>query len=275
VDGRIASRAASRGAGSPPAGPALNPGEVVAVQASTKDAYFGVLTADVFRELLLGETARGSVNVVLRHDRVDPLFRSLGATNQADLEQTGVEINTILGPAAIQLGAQTQRDNLDDLAALLTTRSHRQNATATLPVGALFPGKEGPSPFLPQIVYTLQRAEQKGSVNLETGEFTETFVPNQVSTTHAATVDWTVGVFRLGYRLTVGVIDNRQEERAAADSNVGTRSRPAQPAPTMQLAVEVGTERQRNDDPFTVLTTNRVAAQATWGFTTLTTLAAT
>ncbi|MBL8114068.1 MAG: hypothetical protein JNK60_14405, partial [Acidobacteria bacterium] len=187
-----------------------------------------------------------------------------------------LEINTILGPAAIQLGAQTQRDNLDKLAALLTTRSHRQNATATLPVGALFPGKEGPSPFLPQIVYTLQRAEQKGSVNLETGEFTETFVPNQVSTTHAATVDWTVGVFRLGYRLTVGVIDNRQDERAAADSNVTGHAiqAGANPLPTMQLAAEVGTERQRNDDPFTVLTTNRVAAQATWGFTTLTTLAA-
>ncbi|MBL8115303.1 MAG: hypothetical protein JNK60_20645, partial [Acidobacteria bacterium] len=95
VDGRIRFEGGfARSRFTNPPDPTLNPGgEVVAVQASTKDAYFGVLTADVFRELVLGETARGSVNVVLRHDRVDPLFRSLGATNQADLEQTGLEIN--------------------------------------------------------------------------------------------------------------------------------------------------------------------------------------
>ncbi|MEO6326055.1 MAG: hypothetical protein ABIT01_20000, partial [Thermoanaerobaculia bacterium] len=259
-----------------PPDPTLNPnGEAIPVKEVTKRAEYATVSADVLRDLVLGTTARGSIGVVVRYDRVDPLFRSPGASNQADLEQAGVELNTILGPAAIQLGAQVQKDNLNRLPTLLTTRSRRQNATVTLPLAALLTPTK-PSVLLPQLGYTFQRAEQVGSVDLVAGEFTPTFVPSQASITHAGTADWNIGPFRLGYRLTLGLVDNRQEEREGADSsNLGNAVQlGVNPHPTLQLSGELSFERQRNDEPLQIQKTNRVAGQASWAFTKLTSLAA-
>jgi hypothetical protein len=189
---------------------------LVAVKPETKAARFADLSVGLLRDVALSKTIKANLTAIIRHERVDPLYRSLAAAVQANALQNVLELNGGVGPIALQASHARSEDNLDDLATVLKTFTHASSLNVGVPVGSLF-RQSHPSPLLPQLTYTLSRTRQFATDLPLNSDFTETHVPDQVSANHSADLQWTIGKWRAGYRYNVSSQDNRQIGREKSD----------------------------------------------------------
>src|SRR5688500_2358853 len=189
---------------------------LVPVKSETKAARFADLSIGLLRDVALSKTIKVNLTAIARHERVDPLYRSLAAAVQANALQNVLELNGGLGPVAVQAAHARSEDNLDDIATILKTFTHVSSLNVGVPVGSLF-RTSSPSPFLPQLTYTLSRTRQFAKDLPANSDFAETHVPDQVSDNQSADLQWTMGKWRTGYRYNVSSQDNRQVGREKSD----------------------------------------------------------
>jgi hypothetical protein len=200
-----------------PADPSLSQGlTLVAVRPETKAARFADVSLAIIRNASLSKTTKASLSATVRHERVDPLYRSLGAAVQANVLQNVLELTGALGPLAIQASHARAEDNLDDLATVLKTFTHVSSVNAVLPIGALFRASN-PSPWLPQLTWMMSTTHQYADDVPLNSDFTETHAPDQVSDNQSTDLQWTIGKWRAGYRYNTSAQDNRQLGREKAD----------------------------------------------------------
>jgi len=200
-----------------PADPSLSQGlTLVAVRPETKAARFADVSLAIIRNASLSKTTKASLSATVRHERVDPLYRSLGAAVQANVLQNVVELTGALGPLAIQASHARAEDNLDDFASVLKTFTHVSSVNAVLPVGSLFRASK-PSPLLPQLTWMMSTTHQFADDVPANSDFTETHAPDQVSDNQSADLQWIIGKWRAGYRYNTSAQDNRQLGREKAD----------------------------------------------------------
>ncbi|MCA9739785.1 MAG: hypothetical protein KC645_19315, partial [Gemmatimonadetes bacterium] len=77
-----------------PEDPTLAQGfDLVGVEEETSGARYLEASVDALRDLRLSDTRRVRLTVGYRHERVDPLYRSLGAYTQADRLQDQVDVS--------------------------------------------------------------------------------------------------------------------------------------------------------------------------------------
>jgi len=200
-----------------PLDPTLSEGfTVVAVKPETKAARFADLSLAILRGASLTKTIKANLNATLRHERIDPLFRTLGAAVQANVLQNVLELSGGLGPLAVQATHARSEDNLDDLESALKTFTRVSSASVVLPTGALFSASK-PTPFLPQLSWSLSSTHQFAKDVPLNADFTETHVPDQVSDNHSVDLQWAVGKWKAGYRYNLSTQDNRQIGREKSD----------------------------------------------------------
>src|SRR5690606_26107042 len=150
-----------------------------------------------------------------RHERADPLYRSIGAYVQPDVESNGVDVTGSLGSLAVQGSYSGSRDNLDDLPSVLTTKTRTQGLSASIPVSTIVSATG--AWFLPQVSWMWQRNRQFGEGVPVNGGFSESHVPDQVSTNQSVSVAWSLNASTLTYRWNRTFQDNRQTGREQAD----------------------------------------------------------
>ncbi len=189
---------------------------LVDVRPETKAARFADVTLAILRDASLSKTVKANLSATLRHERVDPLFRTLGATVQSNILQNVFDLTGGLGPLVVQASHARSEDNLDDLESALKTFTRVTSANVGLPVGSLFSASK-PSRFLPQLTYTLGRTHQFANDVPVNSDFTETHVPDQVSTNQSVDAQWTIAKWRVGYRYNISAQDNRQTGRESSD----------------------------------------------------------
>jgi hypothetical protein len=200
-----------------PSDPTLSQGvTLVAVRPERKAAQFADFSVGLLRDLALSKSVKANLTATLRHERVDPLYRSLAAAVQANVLQNVLELTGGLGPIAIQASHARSEDNLDDLASVLKTFTHVSSLNVGVPVGSLFSATR-PTPFLPQLTYTLSRTHQFAKDLPANSDFTDTHVPDQLSDNQSVDVQWTIGKWRAGYRYNLSSQDNRQVGREKSD----------------------------------------------------------
>ena len=190
--------------------------DLVPVEPETKAARFADVTLAVIREAALSRTIKANLSATLRHERIDPLFRTLGASVQSNILQNVAELSGGIGPLAVQGSHARAEDNLDDLESALKTFTRVTSVNAGLPVGALFSASK-PAPFMPQLTYSMSRTHQFANDVPVNADFAETHVPDQVSVNHSVDLQWTMGRWRTGYRYNMSSQDNRQIGRENAD----------------------------------------------------------
>lgn len=189
----------------------------VAVKETTRDARFVEAAYDVLKELKVAEKLPLTVTVGVKHERVDPLFRTVVATPQADLSQESFELATQLGVFGLQFAQGFSEDNLKDLSSVMKNKTNRTTGALSLPFNSFFTTKDGnQSPFVPALSWSVQRVHQTGSD--PAGLFPVSFVPNQVSINHTAGIEFAGNKWRTAYRLSFADTDNRQQGRENADS---------------------------------------------------------
>ncbi|HEX9895276.1 MAG TPA: hypothetical protein VGA78_15210 [Gemmatimonadales bacterium] len=189
-------------------------GTLVPVEEVTRNAHYVDAAVDVLRAVRLGPERSASLALGFRRERVDPLYRSLGAFARADQETNQWEARATIAGLALQASHARSTDNLSHLASVLTSRTRRNLLAAELPLASLLGTTRT---WLPLLSYGFDRTQQLGEGVPENGGFSESHVPDQVSRNQTFTSTWNLRHLTFGYRLAHSLQDNRQPGREASD----------------------------------------------------------
>lgn len=201
-----------------PEDPLLSQGAaLVEVKETTRNARYLNVGLGILQNLSLSQTWQTNLNINLRHERVDPLYRSLAAFARADFMENAVDVQGNIGVINAQYSHSRSEDNLDEIPSILKTKTRNNSVSVGLPLGLLLNRTTGPPKWLPMLSYNFNRTHQFGdSLPINSG-FSESHVPDQVSNSHNAGLDWQGNRWRFGYQLSYNLQDNRQVGRENSD----------------------------------------------------------
>lgn len=201
-----------------PTDPLLNQGlPVVPVEESARNARYLDLTYQLFRDVSLIGARKLNLSVTFRHNRVDPLFRSIAVFTQADRIDNQYELSGSIGDITLNFGHNRLNDNLEDIPSILKTLTRRSGFNMALPLVSIIKANGTFAQVLPRLSYAFDRTHAFGAFLPVNGDFANSHVPNQASTNQTLNADWQVKIVRLGYRLNHSFQDNRQVGREQAD----------------------------------------------------------
>jgi hypothetical protein len=161
------------------------------------------------------------LSIGVRHERVDPLYRSVTAPAQADRQQEGIDANANAGPVSIQMAVGRARDNLESVPTLMTTRDKTRSSAVAVQLGQLLRVVRLASWF-PTLSLSTNRTEQVADGVPAGGGFQPSELPNQVSTIRDAAAQWQAGSWRFSVRSNLAQQDNRQTGRDLSDFESGS-----------------------------------------------------
>ncbi|HEU0174348.1 MAG TPA: hypothetical protein VFV58_08785 [Blastocatellia bacterium] len=208
-----------------PTDPLLNQNQpVVPVKETTRSARYVDASVALLKDLKLSEKKKANLTLNVHHEQVDPLFRSVAATTQADRLQNAVELTGAVGEITATASYQRFHDNLADIPSLLQTLSQQYTAAVSVPLASLWAdGNDGAnqssrSIWLPRLAYNMNRIHQFGrAFPLNAGFNDPSQVPDQISTNHDFNSEWQFTKWRLAYHFNQSFQDNRQVGRALSD----------------------------------------------------------
>jgi len=246
---------------------------VVAVRQERRGASYVEVNAGLLQNASVSGLFSTTLNAVYRHERVDPMYRSVTAQTQSDRLQDSYELAGNVGAIGLQLAHSRYHDNLDDVVSILRTLNRMSTAQASLPIATLVGARRGASLF-PLINYGVNRVHQFGAGIPVNSEFSASHVPDQVSNLHNGTAAWQLGRWKLQYRYNQTLQDNRQTGRERADfygvSN--TISIDVAARSNLDAGYEASTEHQTNRESAQTNRVRRAGGSITWRPTPLTTI---
>ena len=189
---------------------------VVPIEVTSKSAWYVEGSYDLIKDLKLDGERTLSAGINFRTERLDPLFATLGATTQADLQQTQYSLNFNIGGATAQFQQNFSNNNIASLPNLLKTDNRNTNINLSVPLQTFL---KDPNPLLPTVTYGIQQTNQIGSISdAAGGGFNDpSQIPDQSNTTNQIGLDWTIGTVNLNYKYITAFQDNRQVGRETAD----------------------------------------------------------
>ncbi len=260
----------------------LNQGfQVVPVHATTRNAHYLDASYQLLRELTVSKTRKANLTLSLRHERVDPLYRSIGAGAQADLSQNQVDLIGSLGEVSINASIGGFDNNLDNLPSVLKTLTRRRAFNLNTPLAPLLNQKDKQSVWWPRIAFSYDRTHQfapRVPVNggFDGNDNNLSFIPNQVSLNQFFTADWQLTKLRFGYRFNRSFQDNRQVRREFADlkNQVNVFTLGLSPRAGLETNIELHAESAENRETKRTDHTLRFNFNLNWRITPLMTLTA-
>ena len=88
-----------------------------------KGARYAELNAGLLQGRKVFGTVPVTLNVGVRHERVDPMYRSVAVMTQSDIQRDGIDAAGNIDAIAVQVAEGWTADNLDAVASLLTMHS--------------------------------------------------------------------------------------------------------------------------------------------------------
>lgn len=241
--------------------------EVTPIRATTRNARFLEISFDFLRDVKIWNDQKMKLTGTFRHEELEPLFRSITASNQADKRQNQFEMTGNLGEINFTFGNLRDRDNLNDIASILKTTSQRNNVILSIPFNSVFtPAK--PIKWLPRIGYSYDFVHQFGAFLPVNGEFNSlSQVPDQKNYSQNLNAEWSLtDKLQIGYRYSRSFQDNRQAGRELADFrnitnavNVGFSG-----LKNLNLNFELSRESANSFESATLNSTFRFGTNITW-----------
>ncbi len=226
---------------------------------------------DVLNNVRLLGRVPTRLSVGWRHERVDPLYRSVGSFVQADRRQDVLDLNGSLGAIALQGGHTIARDNLANVVGVLTSQTRATTVNMALPLATLFRVQQRAA-WLPQVnmgvVLSSQFAESAAA------DFRPEDLTDQRSRSIESGAQWQLDQWRVSLRDNRTHQDNRQPSRERSDfsgtvqalsvgRSIGTR---------LDGSLDASLEGQRNEELAQVNTVRRVGISSNWRVTSSTAL---
>ena len=223
--------------------------QVTTIRPVTRNARFFEVSYDFLQNFKITENRRLKLTGTFRHEEIEPLFRSVVASTQADKRQNQFEITANLGDINFTYGNLRDRDNLRHIPSILETLNRRNNLIISVPLGTLF-NQSKPKKWLPNVSYNYDHVHQFGLFLPVNGDFRDVSqVPDQDSFSKNFNAEWTFSPkFHTGYRYSRSFQDNKQTGRERADFlntshgvTIGTQF-----YQNLDLNFELSRERARN-----------------------------
>lgn len=224
--------------------------------------------------IALPDPKKLSLTLNVKHERVDPLFRSIGAAAQPDLNQNIVEFIGSFGELTFTASHTRFNDNLAGIQTILRTNTRRDTFAINTPTQNLFKIRPAavPNILLPRIGYTFERTRAFADFIPVGGGFDQPgAIPDQANINQSITAEWQLTEkYRVSYRLNHTLQDNRAIGREIADLQnfVHTASFGFTPMPTLELSFDLNFEYANNRELANTNRTLRLGFIANWQATT-------
>jgi hypothetical protein len=252
-----------------PADPLLYQGtNTIPVPFLTRNARYFDVSVDVLRGYSLTKTKQVNLSFSFRHEQVDPLYKSLGASAQADKAQNDFQLSASIGEISLQASHGRFNDNLRDVPSILKSLTRSKQFSVALPAAALWGGTSITSKFLPRLSYSFSEVHQFGAAIPVNGGFETdpSTVPDQVSMNQNLSADWQIDKVSVGYSYNRSFTNNQQIGRALADFLNQTTGARVGFSPTNKLTFNFDLTRDSASDleGAKLLRTWRVGTTASW-----------
>jgi hypothetical protein len=254
-----------------PSDPTLNQGaQVVPLPNLSRNAHYLQASYQILKEHLLTKSKKANLTVAFQEENVAPLFRSLGASTQADKIQYSVSVNGSINDISAQFSRTNFHDNLRGIPSILRTLNGNTHFGVAAPMSSLLNLKK-PSVWLPRLGYSFDRNHAFAAAIPANGgfEFALAVIPNLVATNQTFTADWQVKKFTWGYNVNHSFQDNRQPGRERADLGVLVNTGRVGIAATskLQMNFDLSAENNVNKETGRIDHTYRVGPGVTWQLT--------
>jgi len=232
----------------------------VEVRPLWRNAHYLDVAYDLFKDREVLKDKKLNLTIQVRHERVDPLFRSLGASTQADKFSNEVLVNGSLGEFTAQYAHLRFNDNLADIPSILKSLTRGHTLAFAVPLVSIFGDPQRPSKLLPRVGWNFNRVYQAGAAIPINGgfEIDPASIPDFAGTNHSVTADWQFEKWRLGYRWNYSLQDNRQRGNELSDLRNFTNGATigVSPRPTFDLNLEINAESapEQSNASLTLLT---------------------
>ncbi|PWT95588.1 MAG: hypothetical protein C5B55_01090, partial [Blastocatellia bacterium] len=247
----------------------LSQGEtLVPIPSQARNANFLEASYEILRNFALTKTRKANLRVGFKEENVAPLFRSLGASTQADKVFYEVTVDGSVNEITAQFGHNNFHDNLRNIPSILRTLNNTTTFSFAAPTSALLGLKKSPV-WLPRLGYNFNRVHAFSNDIPVNGGFTQSSVPDLVGTVQTLSADWTIKKFSVGYNFNHSFQDNRQIGRELADQSVTTNGgRVAYPINNrLSLNVDLSTESAHNIETGRIDRNTRLGPGITWQVT--------
>jgi len=252
-----------------PADPLLYQGtNTRAVPFLTRNARYFDASYDVLRGYSLTKSKQVNLNVAVRHEQVDPLYKSLGASAGADKRQYDFQLSGSIGEISVQAGHSRFNDNLRRIASILQSLSRGETFSVALPAAALWGGSSSTSKYLPRLSYSRSVMHQFGAAIPVNGGFANDpgAIPNQYSTSQNFSADWQFQKLNVGYNYNRSFTNNQAPGRERFDFLNQTNGVRAGFNPTSRLNLNFELTRDSANDfgSVTLGRTWRIGPTVSW-----------
>src|SRR5262245_13791855 len=215
------------------------------------------------------EPKKFNLTLNIRHERVDPLFRSIGANTQADLFRNEAEFVGAYGELNFTAAHTRFNDNLAGIRTILRTDTRRTAFAINTPLHGLFGGAPPavPNPFLPRVGYTFELVRASADFIPVGGGFDQPgAIPDQSNIVQSFVAEWQVKEIKLAYRLNHSLQDNRAPGRERADLQNFTHNATVgwNPLTTLELNLELNFEDANNREQARTDRTIRFGGVVNW-----------
>lgn len=209
------------------------------------------------RDLEIAEGINTSFTLTYVHDRADPLYRTIGAFVAPDNLSDRYALSGQIGYLQVSAGHQRTKDNLDNVATILKTKTEGTNASFSGPLGRMLGYSGRLTSVLPQVSYNYNRIHQFALNNpgSELSGFNGgNHLPNQLNKRHDIGLNWAGSRWSAGLRSAKASQDNRQTGREISDFELIDHSINFSIRPTDTLNVGITASMGRNEDMEAALT---------------------
>ena len=249
----------------------LNQGEtVVALPALARNAHYLEASYEVLRNFSLSKNQKANLTVSFREENVAPLFRSLGASTQADKIQYEFSMTGSINEISGQFSYVNFHDNLRNIPSILRTLNGTTSFGFAAPAKVLF-GISKDTPWLPRLGYNFNRVHSFGAAIPINGGFEVDLssIPNLFGTNHTFSADWQIKRFTIGYNVNRSLQDNEQAGREFSDQSVLVNTGRFGIAlnSKVNLNVDLSAESSANKETGRIDRTFRIGPGITWQLT--------
>ena len=194
---------------------------VVPLPALSRNAHYLEASYDILKDFSLTKSQKANLKVSFREENVAPLFRSLGASTQADKIQYEFSVAGSINEVSGQFSYVNFHDNLREIPSILRSLNGTTSIALAAPAKTLF-GISKDTLWLPRLGYNFNRVHSFGAAIPVNGgfEIDLSSIPNLFGTNHTFSADWQLKKFTIGYNVNRSLQDNQQTGRELSDQAV-------------------------------------------------------
>lgn len=251
----------------------INPSEdptIAELPGLTKNAHYVEASYQIFKDFSLSKTRKANLTVAFTEENVAPLFRSLGASTDADKIRYGFSLSGSVDEISGQFAYLNLHDNLKSLPSMPRSLNGSISLSLAAPAKVLF-GRTKDSPWLPRLGYSFSRFHAFGvaiPVN-DVFEIDPTSTANLFATVHTLGADWQIKKFTIGYNVSRALQDNQQIGRERADQAVFVNTGKLGIAINnkLNLSLDLSAESSADKEVSRIDRTYRLSPGLTWQLT--------